>query len=74
MIPTKGCGREPDSKLLSMCDRYLNTILGSGFLVTTMAGREALQARNNDVKYREQALSSGAFFIFKDYALPHRRF
>ncbi len=52
----------------------LPSMVDSGFLATTMADQETLQARNNDVKNREQAFSSGAQFILTDYALPDRRF
>ena len=52
----------------------LPRLIEGGFLATTMADHETLQARSNDVKDREQAFRSGAQFILTDYAQPDRRF
>ena len=52
----------------------LPRMMDAGFLATTMADHETLQARRNDVKDREQAFRSGAQFILTDFALPDRRF
>jgi hypothetical protein len=52
----------------------LPRMIDVGFLATTLADHGTLQARNDDVKDREQAFRSGAQFILTDYALPDRRF
>jgi hypothetical protein len=48
--------------------------VSEGFLVRTRADADTVQARKNDVRQREQALSSGAQFVSTDYAVPDRRF
>ena len=48
----------------------IRTLVSEGFMVRTRADAETKEARSNDVKRRDKALSSGAQFVSTDFPKP----
>ena len=48
----------------------IRTLVNEGFMVRTRADAETKEARANDVKRRDKALTSGAQFVSTDFPRP----